>query len=327
MPTNGTAPALAPDLTLTGARDAYWSERVLHAMGSVAHIISADTPAGVVEWAVTELERLEQCWSRFRADSELSRLNLGAGAWTDVSASMLLALSCAADLHRSTAGRFDPTIIDALERSGYDRTFESVAPESGAVARASTKVPGFAAVEIDEERSRVRLPVGTRIDLGGVGKGLAADLVARGIVDRGARSALVGLGGDLRARGEPIPRNRDGEQRGWDVPVADPFDERRVAFRFPLTDGALVTSTTRVRRWIRGGTEYHHIVDPATGDPSRTGIAAVVAAARDAWWAEGIAKAIIVGGIDRSEQLAAAARVHAWIFLDDGRVVETGSPS
>jgi thiamine biosynthesis lipoprotein len=318
VPTNGTAPALAPDPTLTGARDAYWSERALHAMGSVAHIISADTPAGVVEWAVSELERLEQCWSRFRSDSELSRLNRGAGAWADVSASMLLALSCAADLHRATTGQFDPTIIDALERSGYDRTFESVARESGAVARASSKVPGFAPVEIDEERSRVRLPAGTRIDLGGVGKGLAADLVARGIVDRGARSALVGLGGDLRARGE---------QSEWDIPVADPFDERRVAFRFPLTDGALVTSTTRMRRWNRGGTEYHHIVDPATGDSSRSGITAVVAAARDAWWAEGIAKAIIVGGIDRGVQLAAAARVQAWMFLDDGRMVATGSPS
>lgn len=326
MSTKGTAPPPAPDLTLTGAGGAYWSERVLPAMGSEAHIICADTPAGVIEWAVTELERLEQCWSRFRADSELSRLNRGAGAWTDVSASMLLALSCAADLHRATAGRFDPTIIDALERSGYDRTFESVASETGAVARSSAKVPGFAPVEIDEERSRVRLPAGTRIDLGGVGKGLAADLVARGIVDRGARKALVGLGGDLRARGEPIPRTGDGGQSTWDIPVADPFDEGRVAFRIPLTDGALVTSTTRMRRWNRGGREYHHIVDPATGDSSRSGIAAVVAAARDAWWAEGIAKAIIVGGTDRGARLAVAARVHAWMFLNDGRVVEAGSP-
>ena len=106
-----------------------------------------------------------------------------------------------------------------------------------------------------------------------------------------------------------------------------PEREDRVRFRFPLTDGAIVTSTTRMRRWSRGGTDYHHIVDPRTGDSARTGIAAVVAAGRDAWWAEGIAKAIIVGGIGAGVQLARDARVHAWLFLDDGRVLEAGARS
>src|SRR5882762_1423038 len=96
-------------------------------MGSEAHIVVGDAPDGVADWAAAELERLEQCWSRFRSDSELVHLNSRAGEWVDVSASMLLVLTCAADLHRATAGRFDPTIIDALEAAGYDRTFELVA--------------------------------------------------------------------------------------------------------------------------------------------------------------------------------------------------------
>jgi FAD:protein FMN transferase len=311
---------------LTGARPAYWSERFVHAMGSSAHIVCGGAPDGVVDWAVAELERLEQCWSRFRPDSELSRLNGGAsaGAWTEVSASMLLALTCAADLHRATAGRFDPTMIDALERSGYDRTFEMVPPDADdadGTGRGAGNAPGFTHVEIDDERSRVRLPAGTRIDLGGVGKGLAADLVARGIVDRGARSALVGLGGDLRARGEPVGTGNEG---GWDIPVTDPFDDDRVVLRYPLTDGAIVTSTIRVRHWTRGGRNFHHIVDPATGDSARTGIAAVVAAARDAWWAEGIAKAIMIAGVDDGCALACSAGVHSWLFLEDGQQIEAG---
>jgi thiamine biosynthesis lipoprotein len=299
-------------------RDAYWSERLVPAMGSTAHIVAGDAPGGVVDWAITELERLERCWSRFRPDSELSQLNANAGAWTDVSAPMLLALMCAGDLHRATTGRFDPTILDALEGAGYDRTFELVAGVEGDAAPAARPVPGFAPVEIDDEGSRVRAPRGTRLDLGGVGKGLAADLVARGLVDRGARTALVGMGGDLRARGEPPP---DG---AWDIPVLDPFDDTRVAFRFPLVDGAIVTSTTRIRQWTRGERCYHHLVDPASGDSACTGITAVVATARDAWWAEGIAKSIIVGGIDAGLDLARAARVRAWLFLDDGQVLETG---
>jgi thiamine biosynthesis lipoprotein len=127
------------------------------------------------------------------------------------------------------------------------------------------------------------------------------------------------MGGDLRARGVPPA---DG---GWDVPVLDPFDETNIAFRFPLVDGAIVTSTTRVRHWTRGGREFHHLLDPATGDSTRTGVAAVVVAAGDAWWAEGIAKSIIVGGADFGLGLVGAAHVRAWIYFDDGRVLEAGT--
>lgn len=299
-------------------RDAYWSERLARSMGSTAHIVVGDAPDGVVDWAPAELERLEQCWSRFRADSELSLLNAHSGVWVRVSRTMLLALTCAVDLHRVSAGVFDPTILDALEAAGYDRSFESVAPDAD-IEPTPTPAPGFGNVEIDEDESRVRVPRGTHIDLGGVGKGLAADLVARGLVERGARTALVGLGGDLRARGEPPP---DG---AWNIPVLDPFDETRVAFRFSLVDGAIVTSTTRMRTWTRGGRDFHHLIDPVRGDSARTGIAAVVATAPEAWWAEGIAKSILIAGADAGLRLAETARVRAWIMFDDGRVHEIGA--
>jgi thiamine biosynthesis lipoprotein len=302
---------------LTRATD-YWVERRAHAMGSSAHLVVGDAPDGVCDWALEELERLEQCWSRFRADSELARVNAHAGEWTDVSGPMLLALGCAATLHAHTHGHFDPTIIAALERVGYDCTFEAVARDCADPPLSSEPAPGFDAVVIDEEASRVLLPRGTRLDLGGVAKGLAADLIARGLVDRGARSALVGLGGDLRARGETPPD-------GWNVPVEDPLDPARVAFHRDLDNDAIVTSTTRIRTWTRGGGSYHHLIDPATGTSSQTGIAAVVAAANDAWWAEGIAKAIIVGGLETAPVLARDADVHAWVFLDDGEVRELGT--
>jgi thiamine biosynthesis lipoprotein len=274
-------------------------------MGSNAHMIVGDAPDGAEDWAVAELERLEQCWSRFRGDSELSQMNAGSGAWFDVSAPMLLALGCARDLHRATAGLFDPTIIAALERAGYDRTFDQV-HDSDVAAPPPISAPGFGAVEIDEEQSRVRLPVGTRIDLGGVGKGLAADLIARGLVDRGARSALVNLGGDVRTRGE-VPEG------GWQIPVEDPRDPNVVLFHRELDNNAIVTSTTRLRAWTRGTTRHHHLIDPETGSSANTGIVAVVVAAHDAWWAEGIAKSMLIGGRSRAYELARATGVDAWL--------------
>ncbi len=83
-----------------------------------------------------------------------------------------------------------------------------------------------------------------------------------------------------------------------------------------------MTSTTRLRAWTRHGRRYHHLVDPATGDSARNGIAAVVAAAKDAWWAEGVAKAILIAGVQDGLRLARHTHVLAWLFLDDGRMIE-----
>lgn len=309
---------------------AYWIDHHVRAMGSAARIVAGDAPADAVAWAVAELEWLEQCWSRFRPDSELSRLNASAGEWIEVSAPMLLALTCAADLHRATRGCFDPTILDALERAGYDRSFELV---TGAVeadgpdgesapgfAASGFAAPGFDGLEVDFQRAGVCLPRGTRIDLGGIGKGLAADLLARGLIDRGARSALVEIGGDLRARGEAPAEG------SWRIPVEDPFDPARIAFEVEIDDAALVASTTQIRTWKRGARTHHHLIDPATGHCARTGVAAVVATGRDAWWAEGVAKAIIVAGAGPGIAIAHDTDVHGWLFLDDGRVLDTELP-
>ncbi len=284
-------------------------------MGCTAHVLFGDAPPGLGDWALAELERLEQCWSRFRDDSELARVQRAAGEWTPVSNDMLLALTCATDLHRASGGRFDPTIRTALEHAGYDRTFEAV-PAHDDTTFTAVPADGFSNVELDVHESRVRLPAGMRIDLGGVGKGLAADLIARGAVDRGARTVLVSIGGDMHARGERPPEG------AWNVPVEHPFDESQVAFDYRLTEGSLVTSTTRIRRWSRNNVRYHHIIDPARGDSTRTDVGAVVAAARDAWWAEGIAKSVIVAGSEAGVQLARDTGVRAWVFLNDGRVLD-----
>jgi thiamine biosynthesis lipoprotein len=297
--------------------DNYWTERRTRAMGCAAHVMLGDAPAGLDEWAVAEIERLEQCWSRFRRESELAQLNARAGEWVDASSAMLLALTCAVDLHRSMRGLFDPTILDALERAGYDRSFEAVprTDDRDRAADAPCAAPGFAEVEIDTDAARVRAPRGVRIDLGGLGKGLAADLVTRGLVDRGARSALVSLGGGIRARG-------DAPEGAWKIPVEDPLDATRVTFVHPLADAALVSSTRRIRSWSRGGVELHHIIDPRTGGSARTEVVAVVATAPDAWWAEGVAKAILIAGVERGVPFARATGVRAWLFLENGRMIE-----
>ncbi|MEQ1785708.1 MAG: FAD:protein FMN transferase, partial [Acidimicrobiales bacterium] len=297
--------------------DPHWREHRGWAMGSPSHLIVGGGDEPLVEWAVGELERLEQCWSRFRPDSELSQLVARAGTWVSISTELLGALTRARQLWERTAGAFDPTVGAALRSLGYDRSFSAIDRSDAGPWSAPAPAPGFAAVELDEDRSAARAPEGTELDLGGLGKGLAADWVTEGLVERGAAAALVGLGGDIRTAGT-VP---DG---GWVIPVLDPFAGEVVWREEVLAAEAVVTSTSLIRSWTRGGRTVHHILDPLTGQPSDTGVAAVVARGRQAWWAEGLAKAAMIVGEACAPSMLHGTGVSAVLFRTDGSTTEVG---
>ncbi len=281
------------------------------AMGSTAElVVVGNDGAALADWAMSRIEQLEATWSRFRPDSELSRICRDAGTGpVAASADMLAAVGHALTLWYVTDGRFDPTIRAALEACGYDRTFRQVARHSTA-APPPVPAPGCEGVRVDRDLGTVTLPAGIELDLGGVGKGLAADLVATGLAERGAAGACIALGGDVRVTGVQT----DGSS--WLVPIEDPLDESRTLALRPLVDQAVVTSTTRFRRWRRGDVEMHHLIDPATGSPARRGITAVVVQAEEAWWAEGVAKAALVAGADSGLELLERLGIAAVVVGD-----------
>ena len=133
----------------------------------------------------------------------------------------------------------------------------------------------------------VALPRGAGLDSGGIGKGLAADLVAAAARRGGASGICVNLGGDVRVMGE-APGGA-----GWTVGLDYPGQQRTLAV-VGLTDGALATSTTLLRHWRQDGRFMHHLIDPATREPSsrRVVFASVVAA--EAWQAEVLTKAVML---------------------------------
>jgi thiamine biosynthesis lipoprotein len=282
-------------------------------MGSTAElVIVGNKGTELSDWAIARIEQLEALWSRFRPESELNRICRLAGAGpVPASAETLEVIGHAVALWYVTDGRFDPTIRAALEACGYDQTFRLVAP-NGPAAPATHSAPGCEGVRIDREHGTVALPAGLRLDLGGIGKGFAADLVATGLVERGAVGACVALGGDVRVAGHAAGA------AAWLIPIEDPRDESRKLGTRALVDQAVVTSTTRFRRWRRGDTVMHHLIDPATGAPARRGVGAVVAQADDAWWAEGVAKAALVAGADDGLDLLERLGIAAVIVGDDG---------
>jgi len=225
----------------------------------------------------------------------------------------------AVEAWRHTGHRYDPTILPALEAAGYDRTFDEVAPSApptDAGARASGPAPGCAGVVLDRVVHAIRLPPGVALDLGGIGKGYAADLVARDLLGApGRHGVLVNLGGDLRAVGE-APR-----PHGWVIEVDDPLGTGATGM-LSLATGAVATSTRLRRAWTRGGEELHHLIDPRTGLPAASGVASVTVIAGDAWRAEVLAKAAFLAGPVDGAQLVTDDGATGLIVTDDGSVLE-----
>ena len=220
--------------------------------------------------ADAELAAVDLACSRFRPDSELSRLNAAGGAVTGVSELFADLLEAALRAARLTDGDVDPTCGQALAEIGYDRDFAEIraaerpAGELPRLRRAG-HVPGWRSVRLDHARRLVQLTGGAQLDLGATAKAWAADRCAEVIAGRLGGGVLVSLGGDIAVAG-PAPDD------GWRVRVTDDHAAGPDAPGQTVTigSGGLATSSTTVRTWTVGGQRAHHIINPATGEPARS---------------------------------------------------------
>jgi thiamine biosynthesis lipoprotein len=273
-------------------------------MGGTAHVVVLGRdPVALVRAARHRLGDLERRWSRFLNTSEVSRLNAAAGSPVAVSPETLQLIRHAVQAWRRTGGRFDPTVHAALVAYGYDRDFALVSATGASARPLPRPAAGCAGIVLDAPTSSVRLPVGVTIDPGGIGKGLAADLVTAELIAAGAIGAMVNVAGDLRIRGEAP------SVEGWVVSVPHPLRPGRELLRVGLSRGAVATSSRLKRRWRAAGHPVHHIIDPTTGTPTENDVAAVTVFAAEAWWAEALTKSIAVAGASTPPDLGDAAAV------------------
>ena len=228
-------------------------EARLRAMGSDAHIVLVGGDPVLLDDARAHLELLEARWSRFRPSSELCRLDASPGRPVVVSRDTFAVIAHAVEAWRLTAGRFDPTVLPALRAAGYDRDFAAVIAADGSVStalRGPMPAPGCAGIVLDATVSAVTLPEGVVLDLGGIGKGYAADRVATALVAAGAEGACVNLGGDLRVVGRSPPSAGD-SSGNWRIDVDDPLHSG--TGRLLLAEGGVATSSRLRRAWRRAG--------------------------------------------------------------------------
>jgi len=287
------------------------------ALGTSVHVVATDADElGRATTAVTEvLEDVDTAYSRFREDSELSRLNASPGRSVRVSPLLATAIDAAQRAARLTNGAVDPTIGHAIRVAGYDDDFSRIAGQGAAVNLRAWRVPGWQAIRFDRRSRTVLLPAGVELDLGSTGKALAADLAARAaLVAAGAGGVLVSLGGDIAVAGTP-------PTGGWRIHVAEdsrvrPDDDGDVIC---LAEGGVATSSTTVRRWTRGTAVLHHIIDPATSLPTTGPFRTVTVAAATCLDANIASTAAIVRG-ERAIEWLMSCRLPARLVENDGTI-------
>ncbi len=283
-------------------------------------VVERGDPAAARGAVEDVLDRVDRAYSRFRPDSELLGLGRRAGQWQPVSALLGEAIAAGLRAAQLTDGAVDPTVGRAMRAIGYDADFEAIRTPGAAIELRLEPVPGWQAVELSSDRRSVRVRPGVEIDLGSVGKGLAADLAADAAlavigVEGGV---LVSLGGDIAVRGVPP----DG---GWRVLLAEDSDappdgDGEV---IAIATGAIATSSTTVRRWIRGDVAFHHLVDPRTGGPVDSPWRTVTVAAATCVDANTAATAAIVLG-DRAVPWLERMGLPARLIAGDGAIVRLG---
>jgi thiamine biosynthesis lipoprotein len=256
--------AAAPAIEASESFSCFGSTCAVHVIGS--------GPAGTAEDAVRMAKGRLLSWhrrfSRFDPTSELCWLNSHPGHTVAVSTDMAAFVAAAIDACRLTDGLVDPTLLDQLANAGYRSDRVGGLPLRVALAAAPPRRPArpradsrWREIGVAGERT-VSRPPSVRLDSGGIAKGLFADLLAGRLA--GYPAFAVDCAGDLRIGGtDAAPR---------ELRVASPFDQR-VLHTFELAGTGVATSGIGRRAWLdEDGAPAHHLIDPATGRPTFTGV-------------------------------------------------------
>ncbi len=293
------------------------------ALGSsvVLGVTDSGTLARARSEVEAELHAIDRACSRFRPDSELSRLNARGGRPMMASPLLIEALEVALRAADLTGGDVDPTLGRALELAGYDRDWSLLAPagdEPEPPTLTARVRAGWQTVALDRATRSIRIPTGIRLDLGATAKAWAADRAAAAAARASDCGALVSLGGDVATSG-PAPAD------GWRIRVTDHHrsDPSAPGQTVRIRSGGLATSSTAVRRWSHNGHTMHHIIDPATGAPARTRWRTVSVAAGDCTDANIATTAALVRG-ERAPAWLGELGLHARLVDWNERVTNVG---
>lgn len=283
-----------------------------YAMDTVMNITAygdSDTQ-DAVNRCVSYINELEADISRTKDSSDVSALNAAAGQTVTLSEQTADVLSNALRLAQETEGQFDPTVapLSDLWKIG---TEDAAVPQQVDIDAALPAV-GYQNVSLDGTKATMQ--AGAKLDLGGIGKGYAADHVAQILRDAGVESAHISLGGNIYVLGE--------KDRGvpWTVGITDPDKKEEYMATLKVSDTSVVTSGDYERYFEQDGKRYCHIFDPKTGYPAETDLRSVTVVSPDSTMADAYTTALFVMGFDKAWEFCQQHDVQAVFVLDDHTV-------
>ena len=290
-------------------------EVAFRAMGCETHIVIHDGNADMLTRAESQIRQFEALWSRFLPTSDITIANALPGRAVAVHEDTLAVVARAVLGWRQTAGLFDISVLPGLLAHGYTH---STATSQPAPVIAGTRIGVSGEIIVDYRCSTLTVPGDSALDLGGIGKGFAADVVAEDIMAAGAGGVLVNIGGDLAVLGQPT------DDTSWYLAVEDPTNAPRHLTCLRVGSGGVATSGTSIRRWnTPSGETAHHLIDPLSGEPSRAGLSTVTVVAGDAATAEVFATAAMMLDGDRAMSLLESNGLAGLAITDDGRIFRT----
>lgn len=271
-----------------------------------------DSPPSILGEIPSWFEGWEQALSRFRPDSELSRLNRTFDQPVSVSDTLWDVFQYALSAETITNGLVTPTVLDAMLEAGYDQSFDVLPRQQQVNALvASPAANSLSFVLWDEKSQTICLPFGVRLDFGGVAKGWAAHQTVERIKQYGP--AVMNAAGDIAISGA-----RAGGE-AWKIDVRNPF-ERGASFETLKVKRCGVATSGRDRRnWSKNGLPYHHIIDPYTGLPAKTDVMTATIVAPTVMEAEAAAKTVLIlGGEEGLKWIDDDSTLAGIIVLENG---------
>lgn len=309
------AESITPPLyTPLGDADSELVRREVVLMGS-QFIFAVDAPRPQAIAAITaateRLRELEAAISSWKPGSDIYRLNDNAGHDIKVGADTLALLRLGKQIQSETGGAFDVSIGAVWDLYPF-RNPDAPMPNEQQIAAQLENV-GAQRIGIDEAASKARVPEGMKVNLGGIGKGYAAQLAITTMKGMGIENAAVSAGGDLYLMG--------GKQTGpWNVRIENPRWEGRSIEQFTLRDRSVATSGDGQRYIMVDGKRYGHIIDPRTGRPAE-GSQSVTVICDDPSRADAYATAVFVmGPAEGMKWVDSHVGVEALIIDDNGTV-------
>lgn len=309
MPKTSSEPA-APGrrVTLHGpAMGTRWSATLDAEVGMDLTALQRDLAAAVT--------RVDEQMSPWKPASGLMQLNRApVDDWVDLPAEMLEVLACALDVHRLSDGAFNPCLGALVDAWGFGPVRDLPDAQAIRAAHGSAPVHAGQALVLDRDAGRARKRVPLQLDLCGIAKGYAVDLMADVLQRHGGRHALLALDGELRAVGAQA-----GAQP-WAVALERPDAERRaVQGVIELQDMAVATSGD-YRRFVEvGRARLAHTVDPQRRAPVNNAVASVTVLAPSCMWADAWATALLVAGPTQGLALAQRLRLDVLFLMRDAQ--------